>query len=315
MGEARRIVAKMKRAARIREVWASNVEQEIETISRLIGVYNHVAMDTEFPGVVVRLVANQAADANYQTLRHNVDLLKIIQLGLTISDADGQSPPEGTTWQFNFAFSLSSDIYAQESIDLLTSCGLDFGAHERDGIDVLQFGDLLTTSGLLCNEAIRWVSFHGSYDFAYFTKVLVSHALPESEEEFFKMLRVFFPQRYDLKCLVRKADHLFGGLNKIAEQLGCERFGTMHQAGSDSLLTLDVFMRVRDDMFHGVIDDAHVGVLFGLGSSAASSSSKAPLTAAVPARAYSPGKLLPRGGDASGNGAADAPPQATPAPS
>lgn len=292
----------MKRTPKIREVWASNAEEEIETLSRLVDTYNHVAIDTEFPGVVVRLVANQAVDANYQTLRHNVDLLKIIQLGLTISDAEGESPSEGTTWQFNFSFSLSVDMYAQESIDLLTGAGVDFAAHERDGIDVEVFGDLLTTSGLVCNDALKWVSFHGGYDFAYIIKLLVAQPLPEGEVEFFDFLKVFFPKRYDLKCLIRHSDNLFGGLNKIAEQLGCKRFGATHQAGSDSLLTLDVFLRVRDDMFHGVIDDADLGVLFGLGTS-----SKAP-------PGYSPTKLLSHD-DSSGNGTADPPPQPTLSPS
>lgn len=44
--------------------------------------------DTEFPGVVARPVGSFAShtDFQYQTLRCNVDLLKIIQLGLTFSD-------------------------------------------------------------------------------------------------------------------------------------------------------------------------------------------------------------------------------------
>ena len=47
-----------------------------------------------------------SADYNYQTLRCNVDLLKIIQLGITLSDAQGNTPPDVCTWQFNFQFSL-----------------------------------------------------------------------------------------------------------------------------------------------------------------------------------------------------------------
>lgn len=44
--------------------------------------YPYVAMDTEFPGVVARPITDQYAhDYQYQTLRCNVDLLKIIQLG------------------------------------------------------------------------------------------------------------------------------------------------------------------------------------------------------------------------------------------
>ena len=39
--------------------------------------------------------------------RCNVDLLKMIQLGLTFSDGQGNYPPECATWQFNFKISLT----------------------------------------------------------------------------------------------------------------------------------------------------------------------------------------------------------------
>jgi hypothetical protein len=49
---------------------------------KVVEDYPYVAMDTEFPGVVARPITDQYAhDYQYQTLRCNVDLLKIIQLG------------------------------------------------------------------------------------------------------------------------------------------------------------------------------------------------------------------------------------------
>jgi CCR4-NOT transcription complex subunit 7/8 len=39
-------------------------------------------------------------------MRCNVDLLKIIQIGLTLSDEDGNYPQDASTWQFNFHFSI-----------------------------------------------------------------------------------------------------------------------------------------------------------------------------------------------------------------
>jgi len=81
-------------------------------------------MDTEFPGVVARPIGDfkTAADYLYQLLRCNVDLLRIIQLGLSFFDEDGKTPTDQyTTWQFNFKFNLSEDMYAQDSIELLTN--------------------------------------------------------------------------------------------------------------------------------------------------------------------------------------------------
>lgn len=49
---------------------------------------------------------------------------------------------------------------APESQDLLNKAGLDFDKHERCGIDVEHFGELLITSGLVLFDDVRWVSFH-----------------------------------------------------------------------------------------------------------------------------------------------------------
>lgn len=62
-----------------------------------------------FIGVVARPIGEfrSTSDYQYQLLRCNVDLLKIIQLGLTFMDEDGNTAPDFSTWQFNFKFSLT----------------------------------------------------------------------------------------------------------------------------------------------------------------------------------------------------------------
>ena len=74
----------------IRNVWEENVEEEMAIIRELIETHPYVAMDTEFPGVVARPVSETySPDFHYKSLKCNVDLLKIIQLGLTFADENG----------------------------------------------------------------------------------------------------------------------------------------------------------------------------------------------------------------------------------
>ncbi|CAN0488847.1 unnamed protein product, partial [Ectocarpus sp. 8 AP-2014] len=112
----------------IRNVWADNLETEMVIIRELVEDYPYVAMDTEFPGVVARPVGDfNQPDFQYQTLRCNVDMLKMIQLGLSFANEKGELPEDGCcTWQFNFAFNLSEDMYAHDSIQLLKNSGIDF---------------------------------------------------------------------------------------------------------------------------------------------------------------------------------------------
>lgn len=71
-------------------------------------ITSHVRQDTEFPGVVARPIGTfkTSSDYHYQTMRCNVDLLKLIQIGITLADEEGNFPQDVTTWQFNFKFSI-----------------------------------------------------------------------------------------------------------------------------------------------------------------------------------------------------------------
>ncbi|PWN21127.1 ribonuclease CAF1 [Microstroma glucosiphilum] len=267
-------------ANQIREVWAENLEVEMVNLRDMVERYPYVAMDTEFPGIVARPIGTfkGSSDYHYQTLRCNVDLLRLIQLGITLSDENGRYPSGVSTWQFNFRFSTHEDMCAPESLELLNKAGLDFDRHERLGIDVEYFGELLITSGLALFDQVKWVSFHSGYDFGYLVKVVSCAPLPSTEAEFFQLLRIWFPSIYDIKYLMRSCKNLKGGLQDVAEELGVARIGQQHQAGSDSLLTAATFFKLRSRFFEGVIDDAKFiasSRMPALGS--ANSSNNAPL--------------------------------------
>ncbi|TNN51861.1 CCR4-NOT transcription complex subunit 7 [Liparis tanakae] len=231
---------------KICEVWADNLEEELKRIRRVIRKYNYIAMDTEFPGVVARPIGEfrSNADYQYQLLRCNVDLLKMIQLGLTFMNERGEYPPGTSTWQFNFKFNLTEDMYAQDSIELLSTSGIQFEKHEDEGIETLYFAELLMTSGVVLCDG--------------------------EEVDFFEILRLYFPVIYDVKYLMKSCKNLKGGLQEVAEQLELERIGPQHQAGSDSLLTGMAFFKMREMFFEDHVDDAkYCGHLYGLGSGSA----------------------------------------------
>ncbi|KAJ8487684.1 hypothetical protein ONZ45_g14237 [Pleurotus djamor] len=253
---------------RITEVWASNLEQEMRNIRDTIESYPYIAMDTEFPGVVARPIGMfpTPSDYHYQTMRCNVDLLKIIQVGLTLADENGNYP-ENSTWQFNFQFNINEDMYAPDSIDLLQKAGFDFQRHEEVGISPNVFAELMITSGLVLNPDNKWISFHSAYDFGYFLKLLTGASLPMTEDEFSDLLHAWFPTVYDVKFMVRKSNVLNRGLQDLADELGVTRVGTSHQAGSDSLLAASAFFKMRELYFSENIDDAlYSGQLYGFGS-------------------------------------------------
>lgn len=120
--------APVDHSQRICVVWACQLDEEMKKIHPIIWKYNYVAMDTEFPGVVARPIGEFRSNTSYQyqILWCNVDLLKIIQLGLTFMNEQKEYPPRTSTWQFHFKFNLPEDMYAQNSIELLTISGIQF---------------------------------------------------------------------------------------------------------------------------------------------------------------------------------------------
>lgn len=120
-----------KKTIFIRHVWSKNAEFEFSLIRDLIDRFPFVSMDTEFPGVVFRHYPPYADPVNhYQTLKSNVDALKLIQVGITLTDRNGNLPSLGHPdwrfiWEFNFSdFDISSDDHAPKSVDLLRHQGI-----------------------------------------------------------------------------------------------------------------------------------------------------------------------------------------------
>ncbi|KAL4374036.1 hypothetical protein AHAS_Ahas05G0141600 [Arachis hypogaea] len=77
---------------------------------------------------------------------------------------------------------------------------------------------------------LTWVTFHSSDDFVYMVKVLTGKKLP-NDLDVFKARMIKFCRGINVR-----------GLETLAKNLKVDRVaGNSHQAGSDSLLTLQTF--------------------------------------------------------------------------
>ncbi|XVF45276.1 hypothetical protein PTKIN_Ptkin02bG0192600 [Pterospermum kingtungense] len=249
-----------KKPVIVRQVLAPDLRQEFEIIRHVVTQFPFVSMDTEFPGTVFKqdkqMVKKANPGVNYQFMKSNVDELKIIQLGLTFSDSEGNLPDLGTpfcyVWEFNFSdFDVKKDYCDKGSIELLKRQGIDFSKNKKMGIDSKDFTKMIWRFGLFSYfRKMTWITFHGAYDFGYLMKILTRRPLPCNLQAFMEELVVLFGHRvFDIKHTLKFLD-LHGGLEKVAKTLNVARFaGSSHQAGSDSLLTLQCFMELKPMAF------------------------------------------------------------------
>ena len=91
------------KSLRIINVWNYNLTHQINLITSLTSKYPIISIDTEFPGIIAYPSA-QSKHYNYKLLKMNVDRLKIIQFGISLSDSHGNHPKYCGGWQFNFKF-------------------------------------------------------------------------------------------------------------------------------------------------------------------------------------------------------------------
>eukprot|EP00210_Caulerpa_lentillifera_P002176 g2090.t1 len=243
-------------------------------MSDLVDSYPYIAFDTEFPGTLVRSL-DRSVDGKYKALKSNVDMLKLIQLGLTLVNENGElAEVEGyrCSWQLNFReFNLDDDLFALDSIELLQEAGINFDRNNDNGVDIHVFSELSMASGLVLNETVHWIGFSAQYDVAYLLKALTCRPLPDTEADFFELVKCFFPNLYDIKYLpvVKFVDELKGGLSRLAETLEVQRVGNSNQAGSDSLLIACTFFKLIEKYYPNLdYVKKHSGKIAGLGGDA-----------------------------------------------
>lgn len=221
------------------EVWDNNLDEEFSAllgaVSRAGGPRAKLAMDMEFPGFPCPDPRGSSQAAHYQALRSNVDKLWPIQLGIAVMGSDGR---HHGVWTFNLRFDAAVEAHTEESLDFLRAAGIDFPRHRTEGIKAIALGRRLGNSSLVGLRAPCWLTFSGSYDWAYLLKlVTLGRALPDIASSFDKVLLVYCPRRQDLRQWLPN-----GSLEVLGKKYGVKRWGSAHTAGSDALLTLELFM-------------------------------------------------------------------------
>ncbi|KAF3336770.1 CCR4-associated factor 1-related protein [Carex littledalei] len=130
--------ARRSRAAQMRPVFEHNLAMEFAIINQVADSYRYVTIDTEFPGLVYQTKAhprNLSAEQRYSLVKANVDNLKLIQLGITLSNRDSD---DSMTWEFNFrGFDPEIDSQDPSSIELLKLQGIDFLKNKTEVIIVI----------------------------------------------------------------------------------------------------------------------------------------------------------------------------------
>ncbi|XP_051144289.1 probable CCR4-associated factor 1 homolog 11 [Andrographis paniculata] len=241
---------------RVREVWQHNVPFEIRQIRESISQFPFASINS---GAAIQLSgAPQSPEQFYAELKLKIDAANVVQIGLTLADASGNLPTLGTSFQYiwNFNFLSDRDLHSSESIDIY-----------RQGIESSYFAFLFKISLLGFSRTLTWISFQGAFDFGLLVRILSQRPLPEDSIGFRELVRVYFGRAvFDLKKrfrldweLDRAARSL--GLNRAAQSLEMNpAVGQSRRTGSDSLLTMQVFLELKKRYGVEIQDDNYVGL-------------------------------------------------------
>ncbi|MFQ6630117.1 hypothetical protein Gotur_007049 [Gossypium turneri] len=137
-------------------------------------------LNSEVSLIKAAILSSLVTNCHY--MKSNVDALQIIQLSLSLSDAQGGNlldfdSPFSYIWEFNFRdFDINQYCYASDTVELLKRQRIEFEKIKEKGIDSKDFAKKLWDYGLVFNcyhlKSITWITFYGAYDFGFMLKIL-----------------------------------------------------------------------------------------------------------------------------------------------
>lgn len=202
----------------INEVWSYNLEKEFHSLRTFINDKNSkifVAYYQEIPGMVAKPIYEfeSLSDYHFQTLRSNVDILKIIQISLCVIKVKKNEIGPSVIWQFNFEYDISAEMYNEDHMKLLTqSSALNLSFHLTQGIKHVNFAELMIESGLLLDDSIKWIFYNAGYDLTFCIRLFINSIFPDDDKMFYEWCSLYFPNIYDLKYILTL-------INKTSEDL------------------------------------------------------------------------------------------------
>ncbi|KAI6175887.1 Poly(A)-specific ribonuclease [Aphelenchoides bicaudatus] len=261
----------------VHDVWASNFDTEFANLRKAAQKATHVIPFIEFPGLCMTPLGTffSKEQYTYQQLLVNVNALKPIQFGFTFvyESSNTAESNQLAVYQFNLHFDLNEDMFTNDAIQAYEEAGLNFQRHSTEGIKLLDFGELLTTSGLIASK-ITWASFHSAFDFGFLTRSLYGGVLPSDVRLFCNIFNKYFSKVYDIKHMMNHPNLAHRGLKpemslqEVADVLKIQRSGPRHVASWDSLLAAHVFLQLKSELNLSPDDEISkqlVGIIYGIG--------------------------------------------------
>ncbi|POW23391.1 hypothetical protein PSHT_00257, partial [Puccinia striiformis] len=150
------------------------------------------------------------SDFDYKTSCCNGDLLRIIQLGMTLCNENGRKPEGKCVWQFNFLM-ICMRLTRLNSYKPLGPTPSEMNNKES-----------------ITNILVYFSSQPVSFDLKTSSGSMVTLVnMPVSETESLDLLETWFPCMYNIKFLMRSCKSLRGELNKVTEALNLLTAGTV----------------------------------------------------------------------------------------
>lgn len=238
----------VQKVKEIREVWKWNLDVEFQLLLGAVisagGPHAVLALDVEFPGFFYPSYKASSKDVKYEALRCNVDATWPIQLGIAVANSHGVVRG---VWCFNLHFDIDVHLHTKESTSFLRRAGLNFERHKSEGISAESISRWLRGTHLLGRTPHLplplplWVTFSGQYDLGYMMKLLMrGMPLPIGVAHFDGLVDAHMPWRFDLQQEYLR----WGSLENWGKEFGVQRHGAAHTAGSDALLTLELYPSV-----------------------------------------------------------------------